>query len=372
MTARGLAEPAGGPARNRSVVTSSVGVLLVDDSLVVRRLVGRVIETEPDLELVGEATEGRTGLHLTRSLQPDVVVLDLEMPGMNGYDMLRAIEAENLGSQLIVFANVEPEDRAAVEAKVRASGAELVAKPTGVADAEQAVARIRACLLEPLRRQAGQAGHGTPAPVTPGARRITDAVVIASSTGGPNALEVVLGGVSDLRVPVFIVQHIAGGFSGRLADRLDSICRFPVHEVVDGQRPEPGHAYVGPGGIHLCVERDDGGAVLRLRDLPPVNSCRPSADVLFRSSAEVYGGNQVGLVLTGIGRDGFDGCAELAARGASILVQDEETSVVWGMPGTVATAGLADEILPLEAIAGRLQHLINAGTATQRSKGSGS
>jgi len=367
MTARGLAEPTGGPVRKRSASNSSFGVLIVDDSLVVRRLVGRVIEIEPDLELVGEASEGRTGLGLARSLQPDVVVIDLEMPGMDGYEMLRVVEAEKLDCRLIVFANVEPENRAAVEATVRASGAELVVKPTGVADAEQALARIRQCLLEPLRRLASRA---TPKPATLAPRGVVNALVIASSTGGPNALEAVLGSITDLRVPVFTVQHIADGFSGRLADRLDTICRFPVSEAVDGQRPEPGQAYVGPGGIHLCVERDDDGAVLRLRDLPPVNSCRPSADVLFQSSADVYGGNQLGVVLTGIGRDGLEGCRELASRGASILVQDEATSVVWGMPGVVATAGLADEILPIEAIAGRIQHLISAVAATSSSNGS--
>lgn len=369
MTVRGLAEPTGGPARNRAGSGSPFAVLIVDDSLVVRRLVGRVIETDPDLELVGEASEGRTGLNLARSLQPDVLVIDLEMPGMDGYELLRAVKDEKLGCQVVVFANVEPDDRAVIEATVRASGAELVVKPTGVADAEQALSRIRASLLEPLRRRARQA---KPQTRRAGLRRVVNALVIASSTGGPHALEVVLGNITDLRVPVFIVQHIAGGFSGRLADRLDTICRFPVDEAVDGQRPEPGHAYVGPGGIHLCVERDDEGPLLRLRDLPPVNSCRPSADVLFQSSAEVYGGNQLGVVLTGIGRDGFDGCRELASRGAPILVQDEETSVVWGMPGAVATGGLADEVLPIEDIGGRIQHLITAGTQSPRSNGAAS
>ncbi len=369
MTARGLVERSSGPPGHRTGSDSTFGVLVVDDSLVVRRLVGRVIETDPDLELVGEASEGRTGLSMARSLRPDVVVIDLEMPGMDGYEMLRAVAAEKLECQVVVFANVEPQDRAGVEAEVRASGAELVVKPTGVADAEQALSRIRECLLEPLRRRARQA---RPKAIQPGQRRAVNALVIASSTGGPNALEEVLGNITDLRVPVFIVQHIAGDFSGRLADRLDTICRFPVDEAVDGQRPEPGHAYVGPGGIHLCVERDDAGTVLRLRNLPPVNSCRPSADVLFRSSAEVYGGNQLGVVLTGIGRDGFDGCCELASRGAPILVQDEATSVVWGMPGAVATGGLADEILPIGDIAGRVQHLINAGVSNPRSNGAGS
>lgn len=360
MPDSGLAPATGRAVDRRGGRADEVGVLIVDDSQVVRRLVGRVIESAAGLRVVGEADSGQRGLALVRALQPDVIVLDLEMPGMDGFQFLQALAAERVATKVIVFANVEPGDRVRIDAKVQAAGAELVAKPTGVADASEALAKIEDCLLEPLRRQRPRARADKPA-----ARRVINAIVIASSTGGPHALEVVLGSMSNLRVPIFIVQHIADGFSGRLADRLDSTASFPVHEVVDGQHPEPGHAYVGPGGIHLALERGDDGLAMRLRDLPPVNSCRPSADVLFQSSAEVYGGNQLGLVLTGIGRDGFDGCRELASRGAPIVVQDEETSVVWGMPGAVATGGLADEILPLEAIGPRVQHLTQVGVVAK-------
>ncbi|MEL6981561.1 MAG: chemotaxis protein CheB [Actinomycetota bacterium] len=364
MPEQGLAAPSGRAESGPTGRSDDLQVLIVDDSQVVRRLLSRVIEAAPGLAVAGQADDGRRGLELVRSIRPDVVVLDLEMPGMDGFQFLQAVADEHLAADVIVFANVEPVDRPRIGAKVRAAGAELIIKPTGVSDASEALARIEACLLGPLRQRHRR--RARPANPLPGVRRVVNAIVIASSTGGPNALEVVLGNITKPRVPIFIVQHIADGFSGRLADRLDSVASFPVHEVSDGQRPEPGHAYVGPGGIHLTVERDEGGLVMRLRDLAPVNSCRPSADVLFQSSAEIYGGNQVGLVLTGIGRDGLDGCRVLAAKGAPIVVQDEATSVVWGMPGVVATDGLADEILPLDAIGPRLQHLAQAGAPNPR------
>lgn len=336
-------------------------VLIVDDSVVVRRLVQRVVDDAEGLRSVGEASDGQRALALARSLRPDVMVLDLHMPGMDGFEVLGALRASPRGPRVIVFANVEPEDFAELDRQVHSAGAELVAKPTGVSDAAQAIQKIRECLLGPLRR--GSRRHRPP---TAGLHRVINAVVLASSTGGPHALEAVLGNMTDVPVPIFIVQHIADGFSGRLAARLDTITPLVVHETFDGQRPEPGHVYLGPGGLHFLVDRQGDGPVIRLRDLPPVNSCRPSADLLFESSAKVYGGDQLGLVLTGIGRDGFDGCRALSALGAPILVQDEETSVVWGMPGVVAKADLADEVLPIDAIAGRVQQLVLAGLRPSR------
>lgn len=357
--------------------SQTVDVLVVDDSVVVRHLVTRVIDAEPGFRVVGEAAEGARAITLARALRPDVMVLDLAMPGMDGFETLDTLRRDDLGLRIVVFANVETDERARIESLVSEAGAELVIKPTGVADAGQAMVAIRRQLLEVLGRPSPDPDplpapppSRTPAPAPARARAggaassqtdrpAVKAVVVAASTGGPNALELTLGAITDLTVPIFVVQHISGAFSGRLAARLDGVCRFPVTEAVDGQQPEPGHAYVSPGGIHLMLERERGAVVMRLRDRPPVNSCRPSADVLFASSAEVYGADQLGVVLTGIGQDGLDGCRALADRGAAILVQDEASSVVWGMPGVVAQAGLADEILPLESIGPWVERLIH-------------
>ena len=350
-----------GSAAHRS---STTGVLVVDDSPVVRRVIRHALAGQPGVRVVGEATDGREGLALARRLRPDAMVLDLNMPVMDGFETLAAIRDHRLAIDVVVFANVDDGEVARVERSVRASGGRLVVKPTGVTDADEAVLTVRRQLLPVLAQSA-------PAPRsrTSHLRRVVNAVVIASSTGGPNALEAVLGSINELRVPIYVVQHISEGFSGRLADRLDQVCRFPVHEAVDGEHPEPGCAYVSPGGVHLVVEREAGGLAMRLTATPPVNSCRPSADVLFGSSARIYGANQLGVVLTGIGQDGLDGCRELSRLGAPIVVQDRATSVVWGMPGAVAEDGLADEVLPLDAIGSRIERLaaLRSVTGDQRS-----
>lgn len=341
-------------------------VLVVDDSSVVRQLVTRVIAAEPGFRVVGEAADGRRAVQMARTLRPDVMILDLAMPVLDGYQTIEALREAHLAIDVVVFANVEPERYEQISGFVRAAGAELVVKPTGVADVTQALAKVRDQLIRPLHHVSAEKRRVRRS--DPAKRPVANAVVVASSTGGPNALEVMFSAIGELRVPVFVVQHISGNFSGRLADRLNQVCRFPVTEAVDGEHPEPGHVYISPGGIHLTVERKDRATALRLRDLPPVNSCRPSADVLFRSSAEVYGANQVAVVLTGIGQDGLEGCRELSRLGAPVVVQDEATSVVWGMPGAVATAGLADEVLPLSAMGHRVERLtaLPTGRASAR------
>ncbi len=355
MAAPGPATRAGPPPASASGRPTTV--LVVDDSPIVRRLVTLALDGHGGHQVVGEAPDGRSGLAQVAAIRPDVLILDLEMPVLDGQRMLEELQTRGLAIRVVVFANVEPADRARVAAQVEAAGATLVVKPVGVADVDQAVLEVRRALLGAL------AGLDRAAAAAPAARpptkapRVVNAVVIAASTGGPHALETVLGSLCPLRVPIFIVQHISGDFSGRLAEQLDHACPFPVMEAEDGQHPEPGSAYLSPGGIHLTVERGDRGTVMRLRDLPPVNSCRPSADVLFLSSADIYGPNQLAVVLTGIGQDGLEGTRHLGGLGAPVLVQDEASSVVWGMPGSVAGAGLADEILPLGDVAGRIERL---------------
>jgi two-component system chemotaxis response regulator CheB len=340
----------------RPVPAADHSVLVVDDSPVVRRLITEVLQSEPGFNVVGQAVDGVEAVEMVRRMQPDSMVLDLRMPTMDGWEVLAALADLDPRPRVVVFANVTPADLGATTQKVRSLGAELVVKPTGVADALQARSRIRQTLVSRLAqpsirgriRERRRANQGC------------DAVVIASSTGGPQALEAVLGGIRQLPVPAFMVQHISTGFSERLAHQLDHSCRFGVVEASDGMQPAAGQVYLSPGGRHLRVERSGARPVLRLDDSPPVNSCRPSADVLFESAAEVYRNRVLGVVLTGIGEDGLAGCRALAAHGATILVQDEPTSVVWGMPGAVAGAGLADEIVPLERLGARIERLVTA------------
>jgi two-component system chemotaxis response regulator CheB len=183
-----------------------------------------------------------------------------------------------------------------------------------------------------------------------------EALVIGTSTGGPNALTQVIPLLpADLAIPVFIVQHMPPVFTARLAERLDQQSAIRVVEAVDGMRVEPGTAYLAPGDFHMKVHRRGTEVLVQLTQEAPECSCRPAVDVLFRSAADLYGGNLLALVLTGMGQDGMRGCELVRARDGHIIVQDEATSVVWGMPGAVSRAGLANEILPLEAIVGSIE-----------------
>lgn len=179
--------------------------------------------------------------------------------------------------------------------------------------------------------------------------------MIGSSTGGPAALEQVFSAIrTPLNVPMFIVQHIPAEFSAMLAKRLNAASAMTVIEATAGQTPEPGTVYVAPGGRHMVLKKNKRRVIIEMTDTPPVNSCRPAVDVLFQSSAEVYGANQLAVILTGMGHDGLDGCRALFPLGVPVIAQDEETCVVWGMPRFVAEEGLADEIVPLPDVAGRI------------------
>jgi two-component system chemotaxis response regulator CheB len=191
--------------------------------------------------------------------------------------------------------------------------------------------------------------------VSPAASDRPEVLLIGCSTGGPDALARVLEELpASVSVPVLVVQHMPPLFTAMFAERLDRVAALPVHEAADGDAVGPGGVLVAPGGRHLTVRRSAGAVRVVLDDGPPENFCRPAVDTLFRSAVQVYGGRAVAVVLTGMGQDGLAGCRLLADAGARIVVQDEASSVVWGMPGAVAGAGLAHEVLPLDAIAGKL------------------
>jgi two-component system chemotaxis response regulator CheB len=201
---------------------------------------------------------------------------------------------------------------------------------------------------------------GTVSPERVIPRRV-DVVVIAVSTGGPNALTEILQALpSNLPVPVLIVQHMSPTFTQLLSERLDAICRLPVSQGASSTVVAPGHAWMAPGNFHMELQRSGGDVRIRIHQGPPENSCRPSADVLFRSAVDAYGPHVLAVVLTGMGQDGFRGCARVHEAGGQVFVQDEASSVVWGMPGFVANAGLADKILPLGQLGGEIVRSIAA------------
>jgi two-component system chemotaxis response regulator CheB len=349
---------------------AGIRVLIIDDSVVVRRFLTDALSAEPGLEVAGIAPNGRIGLSKISQVTPDLVVLDLEMPEMDGLETLVAIRHGWPTLPVIMYSSLTHRGAIATLDALERGANDYVTKPTQVGSPHDAVARVREELvpkifaLVPRRtsvvgvtRWLGSSVSGDPVPIRPprpaeGLPRPVDILAIGTSTGGPNALAVVIPTLpSDFPVPIVIVQHMPPLFTAMLAERLSSKASIPVREAVSGDRLTPGCAWIAPGDHHMVVTRAGGAARIELHHGPQENSCRPSVDVLFRSVADTFGSGTLAVVLTGMGSDGLKGCERIREAGGSILAQDEASSVVWGMPGFVARAGLAERILALDDIA---------------------
>lgn len=434
---------------------TNIGVLVVDDSALVRRLVGDIVSNEPGMTLLGTAKNGQDAIGKIKQLEPDVMTLDLEMPIMGGLELLAHLRSERSRLPVIVLSSLTERGSAATLEALARGAADYVCKPTNTRGPDAPRTDLRSELIPRLRalgeRRARSRGTQTARGQRPGSTksaerdrtssapanagrtgsararlernaaarsgaadrsgtdragassvkrsgrtRSTDsanheetgrpgrtrdggsnqpddaagaspkrrsrtpllaprAVIIGSSTGGPAALENVFGRIkAPLNVPIFIVQHIPAEFSAMLAKRLDNASGMRVVEASDGQVAEAGTAYLAPGGKHMVLEKRKPDVIIRLTMTEPVNSCRPAVDVMFNSAAEVYAGRQLAVILTGMGRDGLEGCKTLVPLGVPVLAQDEESCVVWGMPRFVTELGLAEEVLPLDDVAGRI------------------
>lgn len=348
-------------------------VLVVDDSTVMRRLITEAVSRDPEFEVACTSSNGKLALERLSQQSIDAVVLDVEMPEMDGMTALH--EMRRLYPKLtIIMCSTVTKKGASITLEALDAGAnDYVTKPTQARDHEDAIQRLAEDLLPRLRIHRGL----VPARSQPvllqrpvHERAPKDArpspiewVLIGTSTGGPNALaEIVRHLPADLEVPVLVVQHMPPVFTSLLADRLGALGTLQCHEAEEGQRPLKGHLYLAPGGRHMEIseQKADGAFALHLTDGAAENSCRPSVDVLFRSVSQHVGGRVLAVVLTGMGQDGFRGCEHLREQGAQIVVQDEASSVVWGMPGYIAQNGLADRILPLHEIAGEVLRRIRA------------
>lgn len=351
-----------------------IQVMVVDDSAVVRRLVTRALDAEPDIEVMTTAFDGQAAVEKLTRVQPDIIVLDIEMPRLNGLDALREIRRTHPKLPVVMFSTLTERGAEATLEALNRGASDYVAKPSvrgggGIAEAEQIV---RTDLAPKLRVLTGRSRSGNrPARATgerPGARPMAHKLpatptfrtrqhitrptllVIGASTGGPTALATFLELLPVQPVPIAIVQHMPPTFTRMFAERLDG--RSP-HQVSEAQHLQPlraGEVVVAPGGRHLELFLDAGDLRCRLTDAPPENSCRPAVDVLFRSVVPVAGSGVLGVVLTGMGEDGMRGGQEIVEAGGEILIQDEATSVVWGMPGAVARAGIATAQFPLERL----------------------
>ena len=364
-----------------------IRVMIVDDSAVIRGLVSRWLEAEPQFEVVGSCIDGMDAVKRAPDMRPDVIVLDIEMPRMDGLTALPKLLEAAPGAR-IIMASTLTQRGAEVTIKALSLGAkDFLAKPdarklAGAADYKRLLiekltglglprARSRTAqgASAPASGPANAARSPAPAPARPPIRlaravaQRPELLVIGSSTGGPQALrEVVCGLAGKVAVPVLIVQHMPAMFTAILAEHLAKASRAEVREAKDGDALTPGVFLVAPGDHHMVVEDRNGRRTIRLNQSPPINFCRPAVDPLFQTAAQATGGRILGCVLTGMGSDGRNGSDAIVKAGGAVIVQDEPTSIVWGMPGSVANAGLAASIKPLREIAPALLDVLKGNT----------
>ncbi len=377
-------------------MVSPIRVLVVDDSVVIRRLVSNILADDPGIEVVGTAANGRIALAKLEELKPEVITLDVEMPELDGIETLAALHELHVSIPVIMFSTLTASGAAATLEALALGAADYVTKPSNTSGIGDAGERVRESLVPKihalgarsrgrhLSRRGPSLAHARPvghlpsraterddAPGDALVRRSPPArpsrveiVAIGVSTGGPNALtEVIPALPGSLQAPIVIVQHMPPTFTRLLAERLDTKAALHVVEASEPMALEPGNVYLAPGGEHLVLRRQGARVWTALDNGPPEHSCRPAVDKLFRSVADLYGASALAVVLTGMGQDGLLGTEAICERGGRAIVQDEESSVVWGMPGFVARAGLAEQILPLDAIAPEISRRVAAGAS---------
>jgi two-component system, chemotaxis family, protein-glutamate methylesterase/glutaminase len=361
-----------------------VRVMVVDDSVVVRGLVSRWIEAESDLAIVASLRTGRDAVNQVERTDPDVVVLDVDMPDLDGISALPLL-LEKKSDLVVIMASTLTRRNAEISLKALSLGAaDYIPKPessrevtTSQTFRRDLIEKIRQLGTRRRRRRAEQRTQ-TPVPersgvvrlplrepvqaeirLRPFATTLPRVLLIGSSTGGPQAVTALVGSLGGMlaQAPVLITQHMPPTFTTIFAEHLARASGRPAREAEHGEPINAGRIYVAPGGRHLRVERRNGIAVVVLDEGPAINFCKPAVDPLFASAAEVWGKWNLAVVLTGMGQDGARGAADVIAAGGSLIAQDEATSVVWGMPGTVAQAGLCSAVLPLDQIAPKIVRL---------------
>jgi two-component system, chemotaxis family, protein-glutamate methylesterase/glutaminase len=364
----------------------NIRVLVVDDAVIARNRVSKILSTVPEIEVVNVAASGKIALSKIPQVNPNVIVLDVEMPEMNGLETLIAIKQKYPKLPVIMFSALTYSGATTTIEALMLGANDYATKPSNLGSIEAAnhhiltdlVPKIKALCNVETRYIASQ--NTAPQNTAPDAVSLPianvnghkkdviyhvstssciDVVAIGASTGGPNALANILPRFpADFPAAILVVQHMPSMFTKLMAERLASKCSLPVAEAQDGTIVKPGYIWIAPGDFHLVVERQDNIVKLAINQAPPENSCRPSVDVLFRSVAQVYGNKTLGVVLTGMGKDGLQGAEHIRACGGRIFAQDQASSVVWGMPGAVANTGLAESILPINQMAGAILQLV--------------
>lgn len=345
-----------------------IRVLIIDDSAVMCRLLTDVLAGDPLLQVAGTASNGVTGLGKIKELRPDLVILDIQMPIMDGLETLKILRTHHPKLPVIMFSSLTGRGSAATIEALSLGASDYVSKPAIGVPPSEVIERIGRELIPKIRSLVPGGRVLTPEPSAslltqvPHLRRRVDVIAIGASTGGPNALNELLPHLPEhLPVPVLIVQHMPALFTHMLAERLHMLSQLSIHEAKDDDLLRPGHVYIAPGGYHMLIASGKQGPSISLNQNPPENSCRPSVDVLFRSVADAYAANALGLILTGMGSDGTAGARAIRDAGGELWAQDRDTSVVWGMPGSVVAAGCANRVCPLPQIAAEIVSRLAVG-----------
>jgi two-component system, chemotaxis family, protein-glutamate methylesterase/glutaminase len=373
-----------------NIYMPKIRILIVDDAVVVRSRLKKILSADPELEVVGVAATGRIALAKLSQVNPDIVILDVDMPDLNGLETLTELRKTHPQLPVIMFSVLTYTGATATLDALTLGASDYATKPSNVGSMEIADRHIQETLIPKIKAlnkskvakdirvsacsQKSKVGSNQSSPAssassassaffspTPSTKPIK-LVAIGVSTGGPNALASLLSELpADFPVPIAIVQHMPPVFTKLLAERLNTKCALQVEEARAGVRLNPGSVWLAPGDYHLTVKRDVNGLFLETNQNPPENSCRPSVDVLLRSIASICRDNfsTIAVILTGMGQDGLQGCREISHVGGKIIAQDEASSVVWGMPSFVVNAGLAERVLPLDAIAEELISRVN-------------
>jgi two-component system, chemotaxis family, protein-glutamate methylesterase/glutaminase len=359
-----------------------IRVLVVDDSTVIRKVLCEALSADADIAVAGTAADGHIALAKLAQLHPDLITLDVEMPNMSGLETIREIRKLYPKLPIIMFSTLTERGASTTLDALALGASDYATKPSNTGSLGVTLERIQQELIPKIKALCKAAKQKSPAPpsVKPAVSSVKPAIpsgaavarpaapveilAIGTSTGGPNALaEVIPALPKDFPVPVVIVQHMPPLFTRLLAERLNKQSVVQVHEGEPGGKLVAGQVWIAPGDYHMTVAREGGSAQLFMNQDPPENSCRPAVDPLFRSVAKVFGPNALAVVLTGMGSDGVLGAQYVRERGGQVLVQDEASSVVWGMPGQVAAAGLADGVFPLGSMAGEIIRRVVARAA---------
>ncbi|OYP31701.1 chemotaxis response regulator protein-glutamate methylesterase [Rhodopirellula sp. MGV] len=364
-----------------------IRVMVCDDSSMMRRLLVSTLNSAKDISVVSEAVHGKDAIDKLPRCRPDIIIMDVGMPVMDGIETVREIRKVDRKLPVIMFSALTQDGAEATMDAISAGADDFATKPVDAGHISNAVSQLKEELLPKIYRLvptkakakalSGVGGGGGLAagmgrnPVggmtpqrQPAINRVTtpariDAIGIGVSTGGPKALATVVSRLPvDLKVPIFIVQHMPASFTALLAERLSSERGHSVVEASNDRVIAPGQIVIAPGGFHMTVIRRNNEIITKLNQEPPIHSCRPAADPMFRSMASTFGENCLGIILTGMGIDGTEGARALKEKGCMVIAQDKETSVVWGMPGNVVQQGLADVVLPIDKIALEIERVL--------------